>query len=65
MQSKEIVSQRPLFADWPAWQQLPTEVCQQVEQLLANICLEVVKANNDSNDQEQSDERSTDKESTS
>jgi hypothetical protein len=49
----------------PAWQQLPTEVCQQVEHLLANLCLEVVKANNDSNDQEQSDERSTDKESTS
>jgi hypothetical protein len=65
MQSKESVSQRPLFDDWPAWQQLPTEVCQQVEHLLANMCLEVVNPNNDSNDQEQSDEQSTDHESAS
>ena len=43
MRSKEIVSQRPLFADWPTWQQLPTEVRQRAEHLLANICLEVVK----------------------
>jgi hypothetical protein len=59
------VSQRPLFADWPAWQQLPTDVRQQLEHLLANMCLEVVKTNNDSNDQEQSDEQSLDKESAS
>ena len=26
MKSKEIIRQRPLFTDWPAWQELPTEV---------------------------------------
>jgi hypothetical protein len=50
MQPKEIVSQRPLFAEWPAWRQLPTEARQQVEHLLANMCLEVIQACNDSND---------------
>lgn len=64
MQSKETVSQRPLFADWATWQQLPTEVRQQAQHLLANMCLEVVKPCNDSNDThntpEQCDERSTD-----
>ena len=62
MQPKEIVSQRPLFAEWPAWQQLPTEVRQQVEDLLANMCLEIIQP---SNNQEQSDERPGDKDSTS
>ena len=65
MQRKQSVSQRPLFADWPAWQQLPTDVRQQLEHLLADMCLEVVKANSNSNDQEQSDEWSNDKESAS
>ena len=65
MQPKEIVRQRPLFAEWPAWQQLPTEVRQQVEHLLANMCLELVNPTNGSNDQEQSDERPSDKDSTS
>jgi hypothetical protein len=65
MQSKELVIQRPLFGDWPPWRQLPTEVRQQVERLLGNMCLEVVNPNNDSNDQEQSNERSTDKKSAS
>ena len=60
MRSKELVSQRPVFADWPTWQQLPTEVRQQVEHLLANMCLEVIEPINDSNNQEQSDERATD-----
>ena len=62
MQPKEIVRQRPLFAEWPAWQQLPTEVHQQVEDLLANMCLEIIQL---SNKQEQYDERPGDKESTS
>lgn len=63
MRSKEIVSQRPLFVDWPTWQQLPTEVRQRAEHLLANICLEVVKPckhSNTHNTPEQCDERSTD-----
>ena len=62
MQRKEIVSQRPLFTEWPAWQQLPTEVRQQVEDLLANMCLEIIQR---SNNQEQYDERPGDKDSTS
>ena len=62
MQPKEIVSQRPLFAEWPAWQQLPTEVHQQAEDLLANMCLEIIQL---SNHQEQYDERPGDKDSTS
>ena len=62
MQRKEIVCQRPLFAEWPAWQQLPTEVHQQVEDLLANMCLEIIQQGNN---QEQSDERPSDKDSTS
>ena len=56
MQPKEIVSQRPLFADWPAWQQLPAEVRQQVEHLLANMCVEAVNPKNDSSDKEQCNE---------
>ena len=65
MRSKEKICQRPLFADWPPWPQLPAEVRQQVERLLANMCLEVINPNHDPNDQEQSDERSTDKKSSS
>jgi hypothetical protein len=65
MRSKELVSQRPLFSDWPAWRQLSTEVRQQVEGLLANMCLEVINPNNDFNDEEPSDERSTDTNSAS
>ena len=53
MQRKDTVAQRPLFAEWPAWQQLPAEVRQRVEQLLVTVCLEVIQSNND---QEQSDE---------
>ena len=63
MQPKEIVSQRPLFAEWPAWQQLPTEVRQQVEDLLANMCVEIIQRSN--NQEEQYDERPGDKDSTS
>jgi hypothetical protein len=62
MQRKEIVRQRPLFAQWPAWQQLPTDVHQQVEDLLANMCLEIIQRNNH---QEQHDEQPSDKDSTS
>jgi TRAP-type C4-dicarboxylate transport system substrate-binding protein len=53
MQRKDIVIQRPLFVEWPSWQQLPAEVRQRVEQLLVSMCLEVIQSNND---QEQSDE---------
>jgi TRAP-type C4-dicarboxylate transport system substrate-binding protein len=53
MQRKDTVAQRPLFTEWPTWQQLPTEVRQRVEQLLVSMCLEVIQSNND---QEQSDE---------
>lgn len=60
MQRKDIVIQRPLFVEWPAWQQLPAEVRQRVEQQLVSMCLEVIQSNND---QEQSDERSNDKDS--
>ena len=58
MQRKTTVAQRPLFAEWPAWGQLPTEVRQQVEHLLANMCLEAIQRHND---QEQSDGRPCDK----
>ena len=54
MERKNTVTQRPLFAESPAWQQLPVEVRQRVEQLLASMCLEVNQSNN--NDQEKSDE---------
>ena len=59
-----MARQRPLFVDWPAWQRLPTEVCQQIEQVLANMYLEVVTTSNDSKEApdtpERCDERSTD-----
>ena len=58
MQRKDTIAQRPLFAEWPAWHQLPAEVRQRVEQLLVNMCLEVIQPNND---QEQSDEQPNDK----
>ena len=54
MERKDTAIQRPLFAEWPAWQQLPAEVRQRVEQLLVSMCLEVNQSNN--NDQEKSDE---------
>ena len=57
MQRKDTVAQRPLFAEWPAWRQLPLEVRQRVEHLLANMCLEVIQPNNN---QEQYDERTSD-----
>ena len=53
MQRKDTVTQRPLFAEWPTLQQLPTEVRQRAEQLLVSMCLEVIQSNNH---QEQSDE---------
>ena len=53
MQRKDTVAQRPLFAEWPPWQQLPAEVRQRVEQTLVSICLKVIQSNND---QEKSDE---------
>ena len=62
MQRKESMAQRPLFAEWPAWRQLPAEAHQRVEQLLANMCLEVIQSNNN---QEQSDERSNDQDPSS
>ena len=62
MQRKESTVQRSLFAEWPTWQQLPTEARQHVEQLLANMCLEVIQSNNN---QEQFDARSHDKDSSS
>ena len=62
MQRKQSLSQRPLFADWPAWQQVSAEARQQVEHLLTNMCLEVIQP---TNDQERSDERPSDKDSTS
>jgi hypothetical protein len=65
MQPKEIVSQRPLFSEWPAWQQLPLEVRQQVEHLLTQMCLEVVNSQNDHHDKEPCDERSIDQEAAS
>ena len=37
MQRKDTVAQRPLFVEWPAWQQLPAEVRQHVEQRLVNM----------------------------
>ena len=54
MQRKDTVAQRPLFAEWPAWQQLPAEVRQRVEQLLATMCLEMIQPNHD---QEQSNDK--------
>lgn len=53
MQPTDPVAQRPLFVEWPRWQQLPEEVRQRVERLLATVCVEIVQSNND---QEQSHE---------
>jgi hypothetical protein len=61
MKTKEIACQRPLFADWPAWQTLPLDVRRQVEQELITICLEVVTHSNDSkNAWERCNEQPTD-----
>ena len=62
MQRQESMAQRPLFAEWPAWRQLPAEARQRVAQLLANMCLEVIQSNNN---QEHFDERAHDKHSSS
>ena len=64
MRNKAITHQRPLFTDRPAWHALPTEVCQQVERLLANVCLDVVNSDDETNRtnsrREQDDEPRTD-----
>ena len=64
MKNKAITHQRPLFTDWPAWRQLPTEVSQQVSHQLANMCLDIVNPYHDRhnahNAQEQRDEQRTD-----
>jgi len=62
MQRKESTVQRSLFAEWPTWQQLPIEARHHVERLLANMCLEVIQSNNN---QEPSDARADDKDSSS
>lgn len=53
MERKDTFIQRPLFAEWPAWHQLPAEVRQRVEQTLVSMCLELIQSNNE---QETSDE---------
>ena len=64
MSHKKLAGQRPLFADWPAWQTLPAEVRQSVEHLLAQMYLDIVGACDDLNSilstSEQDDERPTD-----
>jgi hypothetical protein len=62
MQRKESMTQRSLFAAWPTWQQLPVEARQHVEQLLTNMCLEVIQS---TIHQERFDERADDKDSAS
>ena len=52
MKNKEVARQRPLLVDWPAWHQLPTEIRQRAEQLLACMCIEVLNPNCDSNNQD-------------
>ncbi len=62
MRRKQNVVQRPLFAQWPAWQQLPRETRQQLEHLLTNMCLEIIQPHTH---QESSDERTSDHDRTS
>jgi len=38
------VRQRPLFHEGPAWQQLCTEVQQQIVHQLADLCCEIVNS---------------------
>lgn len=42
MDRNKLARQRPLFGDWPAWQQLPREVQQEIQKALATIYLEIV-----------------------
>jgi hypothetical protein len=64
MTRKKLAGQRPLFADWPAWQTLPTEVRQSVEHLLAQMYLDIVglcdNLNSTPPTSEQDDEQPTD-----
>jgi hypothetical protein len=64
MSNKKLAAQRPLFADWPAWQTLPTEVRQSVAQLLAQLYLDIVGPCDNPNStlptSEQDDEQPTD-----
>ena len=46
MPRKKSTAQRSLLVDWPTWHQLPTEVRQHVEHLVASMCLEVIQSNN-------------------
>ena len=62
MPRKKSTAQRSLLVDWPTWHQLPTEVRQHVEHLVASMCLEVIQSHNS---QEPFDARSHDKDSSS
>jgi len=56
MKNKKSMCQRPLFTDWPTRHELPTEVQQQVETLVANMYLAIVNPTHEVHDQEQSNE---------
>lgn len=56
MDSNERARQRPLFGDWPAWQELPTEVQQEIQKTLATMYLEIVNPSHESQVEDQRDE---------
>jgi hypothetical protein len=60
MSSKDNISQRPLFSDWPAWHELSTEVQRQVTELLANMVLQALNSSHQQHAQEQLDDQSSD-----
>jgi hypothetical protein len=60
MSSKDNISQRPLFSDWPAWHEFPSEVQRQATELLANMYLEALDSSEQQPTQEQLDDLQSD-----
>lgn len=60
MRSKDNVSQRPLFSDWPAWHALPADIQQQLKECLANMILEAMDSSQVEEPQEHHDDLPTD-----
>jgi hypothetical protein len=61
MSSRDNISQRPLFSDWPAWHELSSEVQRQVIELLVNMYLQALNSSEQQQTQEQLDDLFSDK----
>jgi hypothetical protein len=65
MSSKDNISQRTLFSDWPAWHEFPSEVQQHATELLANMYVQALNPSEHQQIQEQLDDLQPDQSASS